>query len=102
MDEMLLGGMIAILSALPGLALGVALLMGKWRPASMSTARDPARARAALGIYLILIDGLILLMGVLLIALPAERVVALVPYAVGTVVAVSTLGLVPLLRAGRS
>ena len=34
MDEMVFGGIIAILSALPGIVIGLALLMGKWRPAS--------------------------------------------------------------------
>jgi hypothetical protein len=101
MDEMIFGGVIAILSALPGLGLGLALLMGKWRPASLAMARDPDRARAATGRYVILVDAMILLLGIGLLTLPEARVTPLVPYAVGTVLGVSGLGLVPLLRATR-
>lgn len=101
MDEMILGGVIGILSALPGLGLGLAMLMGKWRPASLATARDPDRARLAAGRYLIIVDAMIVLLSIGLLTLPEARVEPMVPYGVGAIVGVSALGLVPLLRATR-
>ena len=102
MDMMLIGGMVAVFSALPGLGLGLALLMGKWRPASLANARDPDRMRIALGIYLMAVDALVLLLGIGVMVLPKVLVLALVPFAVGAVVLVSTLGMLPLLRAARA
>lgn len=102
MDTMILGGLVAVFSALPGLAIGLALLIGKWRPASLANSRNPERMRVALGIYLMAVDALVLLLGVGVMVLPEARVVPLVPYAVGAVVLVSTLGMVPLLRAARA
>ena len=102
MDEMLIGGLVAVFSALPGIALGAALLIGKWRPASLASARDPERMRVALGIYLVTVDALVLLLGIGVMVLPEARVMPLVPYAVGAVVLVSTVGTVPLLRAARA
>ena len=102
MDEMLIGGLVAVLSALPGLALGLALLMGKWRPASLVNARDPDRMRVALGVYLMVVDALVMLLGIGVMVLPEARVIPLVPYAVGALVLVSTLGMLPLLRAARA
>ena len=102
MDEMLIGGLVAVLSALPGVALGLALLMGKWRPASLANARDPDRMRVALGVYLMVVDALVMLLGIGVMVLPEARVIPLVPYAVGALVLVSTLGMLPLLRAARA
>jgi hypothetical protein len=102
MDTMILGGLVAVISALPGLGIGLALLIGKWRPASLANARNPERMRVALGIYLMAVDALVLLLGVGVMVLPEARVVPLVPYAVGAVVLVSTLGMLPLLRAARA
>ena len=101
MNELVFGGIIAILSALPGLGLGLALLMGKWRPASLATARDPDRARIATGRYVIMVDAMILLLGIGLMTLSEARVEPLVPYGVGVVLGVSGLGLIPLIRATR-
>jgi hypothetical protein len=101
MDEMVFGGIIAILSALPGLVIGLALLMGKWRPASLAAARDPDHARVATGRYVILVDAMILVLGIGLLTLSEAQVEPLVPYAVGTVLGVSGLGLIPLFRATR-
>lgn len=102
MDMMLIGGLVAAFSALPGLAMGVALLLGKWRPASLANAREPDRMRVALGTYLMAVDALVLLLGIGVMALPEARVIPLVPYAVGAVVLISTLGMLPLLRAARA
>ena len=101
MDEMILGGVIGILSALPGLGLGLAMLMGKWRPASLATARDPDRARLATGRYLTMVTAMIMLLSIGLLTLPDARVEPLVPYGIGAIVGVSMLGLVPLMRATR-
>jgi hypothetical protein len=101
MNEMILGGVIGIVSALPGLGFGMALLMGRWQPASLASARDPDKARVATGRYLIVVDMMIMLLSISLIALPEARVEPMVPYAVGAIVGVSGLGLVPLFRAAR-
>lgn len=102
MDEMILGGIIAILSALPGLALGLALLMGKWRPVSLASARDPDHARIATGRFLVAISGLIVLLGTALIVVPEAQVRALASYATGAIVAVSIWGAIFLVRATRT
>ncbi len=97
MDETKLASLITILSALPGLCLGLAMLMGRWKPASLKMARDPDRARIATGIYCVLVSGLVILLGITLSLLPMIGA-----YAAGTVVAFSMLGLIPLLRATRT
>jgi hypothetical protein len=98
MNEMQSGGLIAILSALPGLSLGLAMLMGRWKPASMASARDPDRARIGTGIYCILVSGMVILLGTGLMLLPEK----MSPYSAGAIVAVALLGLIPLLRATRT
>ncbi len=98
MNEMQSGGLITILSALPGLGLGLAMVMGRWRPASLASARDPDRARIATGNYCILVSAMVLLLGSGLMLLPEK----MSPYAAGAIVAVSLLGLIPLLRATRT
>jgi hypothetical protein len=97
MDETQLASLITILSALPGLCLGLAMLMGRWKPASLSAARDPDGARIATGIYCVLVSGMVILLGISLSQLPSIG-----PYAAVTVVAFSLLGLIPLLRATRT
>ena len=47
MNDMVLAGILVIASALPGIAIGLMLLTGKWDPASIRAAKDPARARVA-------------------------------------------------------
>ena len=102
MDEQTLGGIVAVASALPGLVMGAALLMGKWRPASLATARDPDRARVALGRFLLVIDALILLLSIGLIGLPEALARSMAMYAVGAILLASTIGIVFLLRATRA
>lgn len=98
MDETQTAGLITILSAMPGLGLGLAMLMGRWKPASLATARDPDRARIGTGIYCVFVSGMVILLGIGLLLLPES----MGPYAAGSVVAVSVLGLIPLLRATRT
>ena len=74
------------------------MLMGRWKPASMASARDPDRARIGTGIYCILVSGMVILLGTGLMLLPEK----LGPYAAGAIVAVALLGLIPLLRATRT
>jgi hypothetical protein len=101
MDELTLGGAIAILSSLPGLAMGAALLTGKWRPASLDRAPHPDRVRVATGAYLLAVAGLVLALGLCLLVISPAQVLAMVPYAIAAVVGVSVLGMIPLLRAIR-
>jgi hypothetical protein len=98
MNEMQSGGLITMLSALPGLGLGLAMVMGRWKPASMASARDPDRARIATGSYCIVVGTMVLLLGTGLMLLPEK----MGPYAAGAIVAVALLGLIPLLRATRT
>ncbi len=97
MNEMQTGGVIAILSALPELCLGLALLMGRWQPASLANARDPNRARFATGLYCTMIGAMVALLGIGLLLTEA-----IVPYAVISIVTLSLLGLIPLLHATRT
>jgi hypothetical protein len=98
MNEMQSGGLIAILSALPGLGLGLAMLMGRWKPASLASARDPDKARTATGLYCVIVSLMIILLGICLIFIPE----ALGPSAALIIVTVSLLGLIPLLQATRT
>ncbi len=98
MNEMQSGGLIAILSALPGLGLGLAMLMGRWKPASLATARDPHKARIATGLYCLTVSFMVVLLGIGLIVVPE----ALGPSVAFIIVTVSVLGVIPLLQATRT
>lgn len=98
MNEMQLSGFITILSALPGLGFGLAMLMGRWKPASLATARNPDRARIATGLYCVMVACIVQLLGIGLLLLPVQML-QIGPSAAGIVVAVALLGLVPLLQA---
>lgn len=91
MDEMVLAGLLVIFSALPGLAIGLLLLLGKWQPASIQAARDPARARVATARLLLGVDALLVLMGIALVLSPREHGL---PIAVGGIVLVTLAALV--------
>lgn len=98
MNEMQSAGLITILSALPGLGLGLAMLMGRWKPASFTTARDPDKARIATGLYCILVGTMVALLGIGLLLFPE----AMGPYAAFSILVVALLGLIPLLHATRT
>ena len=66
MDEMTLLGFSLIVVAVPGLLLGLALLLGKWAPPLKSA--DPARSRKVLGLALVVSDAALLAAGVVLLA----------------------------------
>lgn len=102
MNEMMLAGLLLILSALPGLGLGLAVLMGKWRPASFAAARDPERARVATGRFLLLVDAMLLALGVALIVMPATSGQALALWGAVAVVGVASVAAIALVRAVRT
>ena len=102
MDELTFAGFGAIASALPGLGFGFAMLSGKWRSASAAAARDPGRARAVEGVFLVVISGLIALLGLLFLVLPEETSRAIAPWFIGLVLGTTVLGLIPFFRAHRS
>ena len=62
MDEQLILGLGMIFVAIPGLLFGLALLAGKWAPATRSA--DAARKRRVLGLALVSTDALLLVAGV--------------------------------------
>ena len=66
MDDMTILGFTLVFVAIPGLALGLALLMGKWAPPIKSA--DPERSRKVLGLALVASDAALLAAGVVLVA----------------------------------
>ena len=65
MDEMTLLGYTLIVVALPGLLIGLALLLGKWVPPFKSA--DPDRSRKVLGLALVVSDAAMLAAGSVLV-----------------------------------
>ena len=66
MDEMIILGFTLIAVAIPGMLIGLALLLGKWSPPIKSA--DPERSRKVLGLALVSSDALMLAAGVVLVA----------------------------------
>ena len=66
MDEMIILGFTLIAVAIPGMLLGLALLLGKWSPPFKSA--DPERSRKVLGLALVGSDAAMLAAGVVLVA----------------------------------
>lgn len=91
MDEMVLAGILLIASALPGLAIGLMLLTGKWDPVSIRAAKDPARARATTARLLLVVDALLVLLGIALMAAPREHGELLAVAGVGLVILAATV-----------
>jgi hypothetical protein len=102
MDENLLAGVMLILSALPALGLGLAILVGKWRPASLDSARDPERARVGTGRFLVLMGILLDSLGVSLLVAPEAQLRMVAIRGCAIVVVVSIFATISLLRAVRS
>lgn len=102
MDEMVLAGMLVIASALPGLAIGLMLLTGKWDPASIKAARDPARARAATARLLLAIDALLVLLGLALVLAPREHGLLLTVGGVGLITLVTTVLAIAAVKANKA
>ena len=91
MDEMVLAGILVIFSALPGIAIGLMLLTGKWDPVSIRSAKDPARARAATARLLLAVDALLVLLGIALMVIPREHALLLTVVGVGLITLVTTV-----------
>ncbi|MDY0022798.1 hypothetical protein [Arenimonas caeni] len=91
MDEMVLAGILVIASALPGLAIGLMLLTGKWDPVSVRAAKDPARARVATARLLLAVDALLVLLGIALMVTPREHALLLTVVGVGLITLVTTV-----------
>ena len=82
----MLAGIFAIVSSLPGVLFGLALLAGLWRPSSLAGARDADGLRRTVGGMVLAIGGLVSGLGLALILLPRPALVAALPYLVGGVV----------------
>jgi len=101
MDEMLLAGIVAVVSALPGLVFGVALLGGFWKPGSLDGASDPDGLRRSVGRMVLAIGVLVASLGLALMLLPRATVLSALPYLLGAVLVVATGGTLWLLRKQR-
>lgn len=102
MDEMMLAGFVVIVSALPGLLIGLMLLTGNWDPISIKAARDPARARAATVRMLLVIDALLVLLGLALMFSPREHATALSLGGVGVITLAATVLSIAAVRANKA
>ena len=102
MDEMMLAGIVVIVSALPGLVIGLMLLTGNWDPISIKAARDPARARAATVRILLVIGALRVLLGLALMFSPREHATALGLGGAGVVTLAATVLAITAVRANKA
>lgn len=102
MTDMMLAGLLLIATALPGLAIGLMLLTGKWDPASIKAARDPARARVATARLLLGVDALLMLLGVVLMLAPREHGLLVTVAGVGTITLVTAVLAVSAVRANKA
>lgn len=102
MDEMMLAGIVVIVSALPGLVIGLMLLTGNWDPISIKAARDPARARAATVRILLVIGALLVLLGLALMFSPREHATALGLGGAGVVTLAATVLAIAAVRANKA
>jgi hypothetical protein len=98
MDEMMLAGIFAIVSSLPGVLFGLALLVGLWRPPSLAGARDPDGLRRSVGGMVLAIGALVSALGLALILLPRPALATALPYLVGGVMLVAIAMTVVVLR----
>ncbi|KFN48363.1 hypothetical protein N787_00080 [Arenimonas metalli CF5-1] len=57
MDGWLLVGIALLLTALPGLGLGLVLVTGLWRPRQLEDAADPDRLRRSVGFRALAVAG---------------------------------------------
>ncbi|HEU0151833.1 MAG TPA: hypothetical protein VFQ84_00660 [Arenimonas sp.] len=101
MDEMMLAGIFALVTSLPGVLLGLALLAGLWRPASLDGARDPDGLRRAVGGTVLAIGGLVSALGLALLLLPRATLLATLPALLGAVLVLAVVLTVVVLRKQR-
>lgn len=102
MNEMVLAGILLIITALPGIAIGLMLLTGKWDPVSIRSAKDPARARTATARLLLVVDALLVALGIALVVSPREYGLLLTVVGVGLVTLVTTVMAVSTVKATRA
>jgi|GEM_PF-4980975 len=102
MNDMMLAGILVIFSALPGIAIGLMLLTGKWDPVSIRSAKDPARARTATARLLLVVDALLVALGVALMVTPREHGLLLTVVGVGLVTLVTTVMAISTVKASKA
>ncbi len=102
MEQTTLIGIVLIMSAVPGLAMGLLLLSGKWLPPSFQATRDPARARVAAARLLMGVDAMLLLIGIALMVVPREQLEPVVAVLVGLTVLAAIALAMPVVRANRA
>jgi hypothetical protein len=85
MDEMLLASLVALVSAMPGVVLGVALLSGLWKPASLAGASDPDGLRRKVGGMVLAIGTLVASLGLGLMLLPRAQLSTYLPWLLGAI-----------------
>ena len=102
MDDMVLAGILVIVSALPGVAIGLLLLTGKWNPPSIGRTRDPQRARVATARLLLGVDALLVLLGVALMVTPREHGLVLAAGGVGAIVLATAVLAAAAVRANKA
>jgi hypothetical protein len=100
-NEIVVGSIALMALSLPGIGLGLALVSGKWRPASLAASRDPDRARAAAGCFLLGVNAMLAALGVLLLAVPEPQARPVALWGTLGIALASTLGVFPLLWATR-
>lgn len=102
MNDMMLAGILVIATALPGIAIGLMLLTGKWDPASIRAAKDPDRARVATARLLLAVDALLVLLGIALMVTPREHGLLLTVVGVGLITLVTTVLAIPAVKANKA
>ncbi|WP_290889791.1 hypothetical protein [Arenimonas sp.] len=62
-------GVALLLTALPGLGLGLVLVTGLWRPRQLEGAADPDRLRRSVGFRVLAVAGAVAALGVVMLLL---------------------------------
>ncbi|WP_329667675.1 hypothetical protein [Arenimonas sp.] len=69
MDGWMLVGAALLLTALPGLGLGLVLVTGLWRPRQLEGATDPDQLRRSVGFRALAVAGAVAALGVAMLLL---------------------------------
>ena len=102
MDEMMLASVVALVSAIPGIVFGVALLSGLWQPPSLAGAADPDGLRRKVGGFVLAIGTLIASLGLALMLVPRAQLLAWLPWGLGALGLAALMLTVLVLRKPRS
>lgn len=95
-------GLVLLAVTLPCILLGVAIATGKLPSHSAARTRDPVRARRAEGIYLIVLNAVLALLGVAFLAMPERMTEVAGGWLVSAIVVGAFVGLIPVFRAHRT